>query len=423
MSMREDAGQRATLWAASADLPVHEPLEHDARTDVCIIGAGITGLTTAYLLAGAGRHVLVLESAGIGAGATGRTTAHISNALDDGYVALEELHGPDGARLAAASHTAAIDTIEAIVHDEAIDCDFSRVDGFLFLAPGDIRSTLERELAAASRAGITGVRFVERAPLPGIDTGPCLRFPRQAQFHPLRYLAGLARAATARGARIHERSHVTAIAGREPFRISTRGGPIVRASTLVAATGSPIGDPLVTPPKQEPFRTCVVALRIPHGAVEPALFWDTAAPYHYARTHPLDDAADALLVGGEDHRMGQAEDGAERFDRLIEWARAHFPAAGDVLFRWSGQVLEPVDRLALLGRNPAGPGGSFIATGDSGHGITHGTVAGILITDLILGRGNPWAKLYRPGRAVRAPALEDPGPAGGPAVARDTARP
>ena len=163
------------------------------RVDVCVIGAGIAGMTTAYLLAKEGRRVAVLEDGSIGGGMTGFTTAHLTNALDDRYYELERYHGEKGIRLAAESHSKAIDCIERVVNEERIDCDFCRLDGFLFAPPGDTTKDLDRELAAVHKAGLTGVEIVAKAPITGFDTGPALRFPNQGQFHPLKYLDGMAR--------------------------------------------------------------------------------------------------------------------------------------------------------------------------------------------------------------------------------------
>jgi len=150
----------------------------------------------------------------------------------------------------------------------------------------------------------------------------------------------------------------------------------------------------------------VIAARIPRGTLTHALYWDTLDPYHYIRLQEVDPLLDTrrteelLIVGGEDHKTGQADDAEERFKRLEEWTRQRFPSIGNIEFRWSGQILEPVDYMAFIGRNPGTDQHIFIATGDSGNGITHGTIAGILLTDLILGRPNPWSKLYDPSRVT-----------------------
>ena len=183
-----------SVWSATATMPVHSSLRDDVHADVAIVGGGIAGLTTAYLLAQAGKSVVLLDDGELAGGMTQVTTAHLTNALDDRYFEIERMHGKEGARLTADSHTAAIDMIEEITRKENIDCDFERVHGYLFLAPGQEPRILDRELEAAHEAGLQGVTRLERAPLEPFDTGPCLRFPNQAQFHPIKYLAALAKA-------------------------------------------------------------------------------------------------------------------------------------------------------------------------------------------------------------------------------------
>src|ERR671915_222366 len=159
--MLSDSGRTDSLWMVSCPPETPPPLRQDLKTDVCVIGAGIAGISTAYLLAQSGKRVVVLEDGAIGGGESGRTTAHLSNALDDRYYHLERLHGLDGARLAAASHAAAIDRIEAIVREERIDCGFDRLDGYLFVPPGESAEILHTELDAARRAGVAGVELLE----------------------------------------------------------------------------------------------------------------------------------------------------------------------------------------------------------------------------------------------------------------------
>src|ERR1043166_8481300 len=133
--MQPTSGTTTSLWMATADPPAERPLSHDTSANVCIIGAGIAGLTTAYLLAREGRAVIVVDDGPIGGGMTARTTAHLTNALDDRFYELERLFGEEGSRLAAQSHTAAIDCVESIVRQEKIDCEFERLDGYLFVPP------------------------------------------------------------------------------------------------------------------------------------------------------------------------------------------------------------------------------------------------------------------------------------------------
>jgi glycine/D-amino acid oxidase-like deaminating enzyme/nitrite reductase/ring-hydroxylating ferredoxin subunit len=377
------------------------PLSGDTRAHVCVIGAGIAGMTTAYLLTRVGKSVIVIDDGPIGGGETARTTAHISNALDDLYSNLAKLFGDDGARLAAESHTAAIQRIEAITELEDIDCDFERLDGYLILDDSSRRQLLEDELEAAHLAGLTDTQLVDRVPLNGVDTGVALRFPRQAQFHVLKYLNGIARAIVRDGGRIHCGTKAKDIEDGTPCKVTTADGHTIIADDVVVATHSPVNDWMVLHSKQAAYRTYVVGLQVPAGSVPHILLWDTGDPYHYASVHSsAEPAADyeILIVGGEDHRTGQAQDMNERFARIEKWARDRFPMATEVRYRWSGQLLEPVDGLAFIGKNPGSDEHIYVITGDSGNGITHGTVAGILLTDLITGRENPWTRIYDPAR-------------------------
>ena len=389
-----------SIWSATAALPEFPPLQENLNVDVCVVGAGIAGVTTAYLLARAGKQVALLDDGLLASGITQMTTAHLTNMLDDRYFEVEKLHGREGARLAADSHTAAIDRIETIVRQEGIDCDFTRLDGYLFLAEGDERATLARELEAAHRAGLRSVAMLERAPFHSFDTGPCLHFPNQGQFHPLKYLARLAQAIQHEGGRIHCYTHADQIEGGVPAVVHA-GKHVVCADAVVVATNVPVNDRVAIHTKQAPYMTYVIGARVPRGAVPQVLSWDTGDPYHYIRTYD-----DLLIVGGEDHKSGQAKDNPERYRRLEEWARSRFPMMGEVVFRWGGQIMETQDYLAFIGRNPMDHENIYVVTGDSGMGITHGTIAGMLLNDLILGRPNPWEKLYDPSRVTLRAAAD-----------------
>ena len=353
----------------------------------------------------AGKSVALLEDGRLASGMTQVTSAHLSNAIDDRIAEIERWHGADGARLAVDSHGAAIDRIEAVAHELKIDCDFARVDGHLFLAPGDDPVVLERELEAAQRAGLSEVEMITRAPITDYDMRTCLHFPRQARFHPLKYLAGLAKEIKEQGGKIYGNTHADHIDGGPPAKIEV-GRHVVTAEAVVVATNTPINDLVAIHTKQSPYMTYVVGARVPRGSVNDALYWDTLKAYHYVRLQPLAKNGrsksggeyDLLIVGGEDHKTGQADDADQRHARLETWARARWPMMEDIAFKWGGQCMETIDGLAFIGRNPMDKENVFIATGDSGMGLTHGTIAGILLTDLILGLDNPWADLYEPHR-------------------------
>jgi glycine/D-amino acid oxidase-like deaminating enzyme/nitrite reductase/ring-hydroxylating ferredoxin subunit len=393
-----------SVWTATAGLPVRPALAGSHSVDVCVIGAGITGLSAAYQLVLAGKSVIVLDDGPVAGGMSQMSTGHLTNMLDDRYFELEHLHGGAAARLAAESHTAAIERVATIVAREGIDCDFSRLDGYLFLAQGDHRETLERELAAAHRAGLARVCLEERAPFGSFDSGPCLRFPHVAQFHPTKYLGGLARATERLGGRIFAETHADSIEGGTPARVKA-GRHTLTADAVVVATNVPINDRLAIHTKQAPYMTYVIGARVPRGAVPAVLSWDTGDPYHYVRIATFGED-DLVIVGGEDHKSGRADDTVQRHERLEAWTRARFPMVKDVPFRWGGQIMETVDYLSFTGRNPLDEDNVYVHTGDSGMGLTHGTIAGMLLCDLIVGRKNPWAHLYDPSRKTIGAARE-----------------
>lgn len=395
----EPASRSGSIWTGSVDLPVFTPLSADLRVDVCIVGAGISGLNLAYLLGRAGKSVAVLEDGAVASGMTSMTTAHLTCVLDERYFDLERMHGEEGARLAAESHTTAINRIETIIASEMIDCDFERLNGYLYLPPDEDEEVLARELAAAQRAGIDAA-LVNRAPSPSLETGRCLLFPNQAQFHPLRYVAGLARAIERDGGRIFTTTHAEGIEGGQPAQVTT-GGHVVTADAVVVATHSPVNDLVAIHTKQTAYMTYVIGARVPRGVVLRALYWDTGFPYHYARVQNDNghgDDSEILMVGGGDHRTGQSDDTTVHHGRLERWARSRFPFIQEIAYTWSGQVMQSVDGLAFIGRNPLDAANVYVVTGDSGSGMTYSMIAAILITDLIEGRANPWQTLYDPSR-------------------------
>jgi glycine/D-amino acid oxidase-like deaminating enzyme/nitrite reductase/ring-hydroxylating ferredoxin subunit len=403
-----------SIWLDTAHPDKRAPLAQHTRADVCVIGAGIAGLTTAYLLSHDGRSVVLIDDGSPGCGQTGVTTAHLSNALDDRYKEIVRLHGADAARLAADSHRAAIARIETIAERERIDCDFRRVSGYLFLGPEHDEQFLREEFDAARQSGAE-VEWLPRAPVQGFESGPCIHFARQGQFHPLKYLNGLASAFERAGGRLYTGTRAASVTGGKQAVVQTADSLTITCEAAVVATNVPFNDLVAIHTKQAPYHTYVIAARTPPGAISQALYWDTHDPYHYVRLQRTtnaeiggdnSDPVDLLIVGGEDHKAAQASDINERYERLEAWMRERFPAAREVEFRWSGQVMETQDGLAFIGRNPLDKGNVYIVTGDSGMGMTHGTIAGILLTDLIAGRENRWGGLYDPSR-IRAGAVGD----------------
>ncbi|HUR52650.1 MAG TPA: FAD-dependent oxidoreductase, partial [Gemmataceae bacterium] len=382
-------------WSDKNPVRSATPLAADSTCDVCVVGGGIAGLTTAYLLAGEGKSVTVLDSKEtVAGGETEYTTAHLAWVLDDRFSRLASIRGDDAAKAAADSHRAAIELIGDIVKRERIECDFRRVDGFLF--PGkDGSDTIDEEEKALKRLGLP--YELALLPFPSPHAGPVLRFPSNGQFHPIKYLGELAGRIRQLGGTIHTNSHVVKVESGSPCRVHTKDGRTVTAGAVVVATNSPFDAGVTLHVKMAAYTTYAFAATIPPGSVPRALYWDTEDPYHYVRTQPSGDT-ELLIVGGEDHKTGQADDQADRWARLIAWARERFATVGEVKHRWSGQVFETPDGLGLIGRAPGGRENEYVITGDSGMGMTHGTLGARLVADLVLGRSNELAGLYSPSR-------------------------
>lgn len=403
--MASHGGTTTSYWAEEIEL-ARPPLTADASCDVCVIGAGIAGLSVAYELAAGGAAVIVIDADTPGGGETGRTTAHLMTAFDDRYYNIERHLGRDAARTIAQSHTAAVARMEAICAAESIACDFARVDGYLFAESAEQDDVLTDELEAAHRAGLTDVTRVSDVQTGRVALPSALRFPGQGQLHPLKYLRGLIDAIERRGGKVHGKTQAMDVEDGRPVVVRTAGGARIHADSVVVASNTPFNDRFALHTKQAAYRTFVVGMKVPRDSVPVCQFWDTLDPYHYARiAGDLGPDAQLLIVGGEDHKVGQADDADRRLDRLRAWTRERFPVVGEPMFAWSGQVMEPVDGVAFIGRNP-GNHNVYVVTGDSGNGMTHGAIAGVLIRDLITRRDNAWADLYDPSRKSLTAALE-----------------
>lgn len=264
-----------------------------------------------------------------------------------------------------------------------------RVDGYLFPDKESAHQILVNELAAAQRLGLSA-ELLAKAPEITFNMQGCLKFPNQAQFHPIKYLTQLANIIVKKGGKIYENTHAIKFENGMPVRIFTKENFVVTANALVVATNVPVNDRVVIHTKQEPKRTYIICSLIPKDSLMPALYWDTATPYRYVRVHKgaykyNNQECDMLITGGEDHRTGVPPISYEDCFKNIEtWTKKNFPQVLSEEYRWSGQVIEPVDYMAFIGHNPLDKENVYIATGDSGNGLTHGTIAGILISDLIL---------------------------------------
>ncbi|HEY3493238.1 MAG TPA: FAD-dependent oxidoreductase [Polyangiaceae bacterium] len=378
-----------SIWMETTAGPAYPVLAQDVRVDVAIVGAGITGTTCALLLKEAGKRVALIDARRVASGVSGSTTGHLSQALDTRYHWLESKFGRDATRLVAASTRRAIDHIAANALGRNVNCAFEYLPGYLFAERPSEEDELEKEFAACERAGLKVTRGM--APLP-FPTKGALIFPEQAQFHPRAYLLPLIERIPGAGSHVFEGTRAIAIDDAEPCTIHTSVGPVVTADHVVLATHAPLSNSILVETQVSHYRSYAAAFsarQVPYG-----LFWDLADPYHYVRAHRFGEEF-MLIVGGEDHKIGQQLDTRLAFERLAGYA-SRFSAEG-IGTRWSADVIEPADGLPLIGAD-AGSERVFVASGFSGDGLVLGTLAGMILSELCLKKSNPYAGLYSPGR-------------------------
>ncbi|PYH48660.1 FAD-dependent oxidoreductase [Aspergillus saccharolyticus JOP 1030-1] len=407
------SGETDPVWVRHmpyAHYPHFPTLEENVETEVCIVGAGIAGISIAYELVTRGQRVTMLEARNVLSGETGRTSGHLANALDDGYTEIAKKHGRKGAQAAADSHTWAIHRVGEIARHLHLDCEYRTLPAYeISQYPRDGETAhshaaevreLQQEVEFAQGLGLAAQFHAGRAVRGwegAVDQRDAAVFQGQATFHPTKYLVGVLEW-------LRQQPNFQCYTGtrmmsseeeQDGVRVQTAGGHTVTAAALVQATCVPL-QKLSVIAEMEYMRTYCIAIRIPKGSVEDCLLYDAAEAYKYVRFTACDETDDYLVIGGCDHKVGQ-ERTAGRFDELEGWVRERFPQAGAVDYRWSGQIFEPVDYMAFIGKNQ-GLNHTYIVTGDSGNGLTHGVLAGKLIADEITGVENPWADLYNPNR-------------------------
>ncbi|KAF2853252.1 FAD dependent oxidoreductase-like protein [Plenodomus tracheiphilus IPT5] len=398
-------------------LPRFSKLDSDLETDVCIVGAGISGVSVAYELIARGLNVVLIEGREVLSGETGRTSGHLANDLDDGYPAIASKHGDKGAKAAAESHTWALNRVGEISKQLGIECEYRHLPGYDFSqypkSSKDHESDMQTVVEEGMKAKELGIatEYKPNFKLKGwegnIDQSDAVIYPQQATFHPTKYVAGVLEFlktqanfscyTNTRCIDVQEKGIEILGMGHKDVLVKTMDGHTIKCADAVEATCVPL-QKLSVIAQEEYYRTYCIAIRIPKGSVEDALFYDSAEIYKYVRLTECDEKDDYMVVGGGDHKVGQ-EDTVAPFTELEEWTRTRFPQATTIDYKWSGQVFEPVDHMAFIGKNQ-GNKHIYIITGDSGNGLTHGVLAGKLIADSITEQPNPWISAYDPSRIV-----------------------
>ena len=397
---REEAmplpGQSQSCWVASARQTHYPRYEQTDRTDVAIIGGGIVGLTTAYLLLRAGYAVTVMEARKVAQQVTGRSTAKVTAQHALIYRHLIETLGIERARLYGEANHCGVELIAALVTQHSIACDFERKNAYAYTHRSGRMEAIEAEADAAHRLGFDA-EVVAPAPLP-FPTAGGLRFAHQAQFNPAQYVVGLAQAVTDSGGRIFENTRVEdVVRQRSGWRAKT-GRHRLDAERVVVATNVAMWNPLGLDVKLRPRGHTAMAFRAVPSCDLDGMFIDVDDPSHSIRMG-RDRDGPLLIVLGPSFITGNDGDVARRFHDLERWVRANIPA-GEVAWRWVNEDYDSPDRVPFAGELTRDAPGMYVATGFNGWGISNGAAAAMLIADQVQGLANPWQALYNPRRRV-----------------------
>jgi len=383
-----------SLWQENGLSTPTESLDESVASktfDVVVVGAGITGLTTALLLQEEGLSCVVTEAKTLGYGTTGGTTSHINTMLDTSYDIIERDFGVDNARLVAAATMESIALIYNNIKKYNIDCDFSFRDGYLFAENEEEGQSLKEVLSASKRAGVD-VMEADHLPIP-LDYNSVIVFKNQAQIDPIKYVKGLLKAFRSKGGVLIENNKVQETKLEKEIHNLRCERLNLRARKIVYATHIPPGINILHL-RCAPYRSYVLAAQLEEGCPED-LVYDMKDPYHYFRSHQM-DGRKYLILGGEDHKTGHSEP-EEAFAALEQYLKKHFRVRS-VDYRWSAQYYESADGLPYIGELPSADKGIYTATGFSGNGITWGAFSGLLLKDILLEKHSPFSSLFAPAR-------------------------
>lgn len=383
------------FWTATASeaAPSYPRLSANLEVDVAIVGGGIVGLTAAELLKRTSRSVAVLEARRVGQQVTGRSTAKVTSQHGLIYDRLIRDFGEEEARIYGEANEQAIRRIEQLTIELRIACDFARAPAYVYAAKPEELPQIEREVEAARWLGLPAA-YVDQLPLPFTIAGG-IRFDDQAQFQPYDYTVGLARS-VASGGMIFEQTRVTAVEDGDPCVVRTESGPTVTARDVIVATHLPIGKIGLFFAKAFPYAHPVVAARIDASRIVDGMFISAGSPSRSVRFARHAEQT-YLVAAGDSYKPGHSDEQEQAFADLDRFLLEAFGlAASD--YRWTNEDFNAMDGVPFIGRSP-GSGHEFVATGFNAWGLTGGTAAAMLLTDLISGRENPWAELFNAGRA------------------------
>ncbi len=358
--------------------------------DVIIVGAGITGITTGYNLTQQGKKVLILEAQTVGFGTTGGTTAHLNTFFDISYDKVIEKFGLDDAKLFAESGAEAMQIIKNNIDNNVIDCSYKKCDAYMFSLDKEQSKDLAKVVDGSNKVGVE-MTYVNENPYP-IPFDKIALMRDNAQFNPILYIHGLLPKYLEMGGKIMENCTVTGMDDGDVIEVETTKGKI-KCHNLIYATHTPPGVNQLHF-ELKAYRSYVIAVTLRDGKYPDALGYDMSDPYRYYRSQEL-NGKKYLIVGGEDHKTGDAIDTDECFQNLEEYVSQYFEV-DEVAYKWSSQYYAPADGLPYIGKMTVGLKNVYVATGFEGIGMILGTIAASIVCDLICGKDSKYQKLFDP---------------------------
>ncbi|MDG6256764.1 MAG: FAD-dependent oxidoreductase [Methanomicrobiaceae archaeon] len=386
-------GKAVSYWLETIPETRHPPLSEDIRVDVAILGGGMVGITSALLLKEAGLSVAVIEADRIFRGVSGHTTAKVTSQHHLIYDWLLDQFGRDRAQMYADSNQAAIERIDTLSRQHGIGCDLLYRPAYVYAGTEQSEERIRDEVRAARSLRLPAT-FDTDVPLP-VATYGAIRFDNQAQFHPGKYLNGLAREIPGDGSAIYEETRALEIQEGEPMVVKTGRG-CVRATDVIQATHVPFHDkPGLYFARLHQSRSYALAMRM-NETFPDGMFINAESPARSLRSQPA-EGGELVLVAGDEHRTGEGNPTFDHYRHLEEWARSLY-SVQSIDYRWSTQDTMPLDRVPYIGRQTPDQDHLYVATGFRKWGMTAGTVAAIVLSDMIQDRSNPWAEVYDPSR-------------------------
>jgi len=383
-----------SFWVDSTSHTNYPILDENLKVDIAIVGGGIAGITSAYLLSKSGLNVAVVEADRILQGTTGHTTAKITSQHGLIYNKIKDSVSEALAWQYAAANEAAIRMIQKIVTENHIDCDYIPESAYIYTLQDEYIQPIYDEAKTAASFGIKA-EYLEETPLP-FKVKAAVRFDNQAQFHPLKFLLALAQKVTNTGGLIFEQTPIVAIDENNNYTLTTSKGHKISAQKVIIASHYPFyNKPAIYFARIYQQRSYVVAIsakeKYPGG-----MYINAENPTRSLRSQ-LSESGELILVGGENHKTGQGIDENKHYEALIDFANETFTLS-DIPYRWSTQDCMTLDSIPYVGHFTSKTPNMYIATGFQKWGMTNSMASAMLLRDLIIDQKSPWQDVYNPSR-------------------------